>query len=60
MGAGATIGKSDFVSWCTKNIPNVFNGVHSFLLIKLSGSEFEDMSWHQRMSQVFNQHTSYS
>lgn len=52
MGSGSSIDKSEFVAWCTKNIPNVFNGVHSFLLIKLSGAEFDDMSWHQRMSQV--------
>jgi len=54
MGANESIDKAEFVSWCSKHIPHIFNGVHSFLLIKLSGAEFDDMSWHQRMSQVWS------
>jgi len=36
MGANESIDKAEFVSWCSKHIPHIFNGVHSFLLIKLS------------------------
>ncbi|XP_067937252.1 uncharacterized protein [Watersipora subatra] len=51
MGPNEILSKAEFMNWCHRHTPNIFNGLHCFLLIKLSGTEFDDMSWHQRMSQ---------
>lgn len=52
MGPNKELGKTEFVDWCSKNLPHLFNGVHSFLMMKLSGAKFEGNDWHKRMSQV--------
>jgi len=52
MGPKDTLSQTEFVDWATKHAPYIFNGIHRFLLIKLSGASFDDSGWHRRMSAV--------
>lgn len=55
MGPKQELRKQGFVDWCLKHLPHLFNGIHSFLMMKLSGAKFESNDWHKRMSQVPSQ-----
>lgn len=48
----AVVRLESFASWCSRHCQNLFNGVHCFLVMKLSGgSNSSEDGWHKRMLQ---------